>query len=50
VNNKFAIFLKQADQRLEAWLSQTAPQLKLTMGKLPPWELFAPEPTLTDPN
>jgi hypothetical protein len=42
VGGKFASFLKQAYQRLERWLSQTAPQLNLTMGKSPPWLLFEP--------
>ena len=51
VGNKFASFLKQAYQRLEQWLRQTAPQLNLTMGKFPPWLLFdptqAPQPAVT---
>jgi hypothetical protein len=42
VSSKFASFLKQAYQRLEHWLSQTAPQLNLTMGRIPPWLLFDP--------
>jgi Transposase DDE domain group 1 len=42
VGKKFASFLKEAYQRLEAWLSQTAPQLSLSMRGLPPWQLFAP--------
>jgi hypothetical protein len=42
VGSKFASFLKQACQRLGRWLSQTAPQLNLTMEKFPPWLLFAP--------
>jgi Transposase DDE domain group 1 len=48
VGNKFANFLKQAYQRLERWLSQTAPQLHLTMGKSPPWLLF--DPTQATPS
>ena len=43
VSSKFASFLKQAYQRLEQWLHRTAPQLKLTMGKFPPWLLFDPQ-------
>jgi hypothetical protein len=39
---KLAVFLKQAYQRLEEWLRQTAPQLSLSMGKAPPWLLFDP--------
>jgi len=42
VGGKFASFLKQAYRRLEEWLSQTAPQLSLSMGKSPPWLLFDP--------
>ncbi len=42
VSSMFASFLMQAYQRLEQWLNQTAPQLKLTMGKFPPWLLFDP--------
>ena len=42
VGGKFASFLKQAYQRLEEWLARTAPQLSLSMGKPPPWLLFAP--------
>jgi hypothetical protein len=42
VGSKFASFLKQAYQRLERWLGQTAPQLSLSMGKSPPWLLFDP--------
>lgn len=42
VGSKMAIFLKQAYQRLEQWLKQTAPQLHLCMGKFPPWQLFDP--------
>lgn len=42
VSNKFASFLKQAYRRLEEWLSRTAPQLSLSMGKSPPWMLFDP--------
>lgn len=45
VGSKFASFLKQAYKRLEQWLSQTAPQLNLTMTKSPPWLLFDPTPT-----
>ena len=45
VGNKFASFLKQAYQRLEQWLSRTAPQLSLSMGKGPPWLLFEPSQT-----
>jgi hypothetical protein len=29
-------------KRLEEWLSQTAPQLKLSMDRSPPWLLFDP--------
>ena len=42
VGSKFASFLKQAYQRLEQWLKQTAPQLNLTIRKQPPWLLFDP--------
>jgi hypothetical protein len=42
IGNKFASFLKQAYKRLEEWLSQTAPQLKLSMDRSPPWLLFDP--------
>jgi hypothetical protein len=42
VGGKFANFLKQAYRRLEEWLSRTAPQLDLTIGKSPPWLLFDP--------
>ncbi|NJM37224.1 MAG: hypothetical protein HC845_04770 [Akkermansiaceae bacterium] len=42
VSNKFASFLKQAYQRLEQWLSQTAPQLNLATGQFPSWPLFDP--------
>lgn len=42
VGSKMAIFLKQAYQRLEQWLKQSAPQLHLCMGKCPPWQLFDP--------
>jgi hypothetical protein len=45
VGSKFASFLKQAYQRLEEWLGQTAPQLSLSMGKAPPWLLFDPTQT-----
>lgn len=45
VGNKFSSFLKQAYKRLEQWLNQTAPQLKLSMGKSPPWLLFDPTHT-----
>jgi hypothetical protein len=48
VGGKFASFLKQACRRLEEWLSQTAPQLSLTMGKSPPWLLF--DPTQASPS
>jgi hypothetical protein len=48
VSSKFASFLKQAYQRLEQWLSQTAPQLNLTMGRFPPWLLF--DPTQATPS
>lgn len=47
VGGKFASFLKEAYQRLERWLGQTAPQLNLTMGKSPPWLLF--DPTQANP-
>jgi hypothetical protein len=42
VGGKLASFLKQAYQRLQEWLSQTAPQLSLSMDKPPPWLLFDP--------
>jgi len=42
VGKRFASFLKQAYRRLQEWLSQTAPQLSLTMEKPPPWLLFMP--------
>ncbi|MFU8894310.1 MAG: transposase, partial [Luteolibacter sp.] len=42
VGKRFASFLKKAYRRLEEWLSQTAPQLSLTMEKPPPWLLFVP--------
>lgn len=42
VGSKFASFLKQAYSRLLEWLSRTAPQLSLSMGKPPPWLLFDP--------
>jgi hypothetical protein len=45
VGSKFASFLKQAYQRHEEWLGQTAPQLSLSMGKAPPWLLFDPTQT-----
>ena len=35
-------FLELAYRRLQEWLSQTAPQLSLTMEKPPPWLLFLP--------
>jgi hypothetical protein len=47
VGSKFAGFLKQAYRRLEQWLGRTAPQLKLSMGKPPPWLLFDPTPVVT---
>lgn len=42
VGGRFASFLKQAYERLERWLGQTAPQLSLSMGPPPPWLLFDP--------
>jgi hypothetical protein len=42
VGGKLASFLKQAYQRLEEWLSRTAPQLSLSMDKSSPWLLFDP--------
>jgi hypothetical protein len=42
LSGKLASFLKQAYQRLEEWLSRTAPQLSLSMDKRPPWLLFDP--------
>jgi hypothetical protein len=45
VGSKFASFLKQAYQRHEEWLGETAPQLSLSMGKAPPWLLFDPTQT-----
>ena len=48
VGNTFVTFLKQAYQRLEQWLSRTARQLSLSMGKPPPWLLF--DPTQTTPS
>ena len=45
VGSKFASFLKQTYQRLGQWLSRTAPQLSLSMGKAPPWLLFDPTQT-----
>jgi hypothetical protein len=45
VGSKFASFLKQAHQRLEEWLSRTAPQLSLCMNTPPPWQLFDPTQT-----
>jgi hypothetical protein len=42
VGKQLASFLKQAYRRLEEWLSRTAPQLSLSMGKPPPWLLFDP--------
>ena len=47
VGGKFASFLKQAYQRLLAWLDRTAPQLNLTIGKAPPWLLFDPTQSAT---
>ncbi len=35
-----AYILKQAYQRLDQWLSGTAPQLNPTMANSPPWLLF----------
>ena len=42
VGGKLASFLRQAYQRLEEWLSRTAPQLSLSMENPPPWLLFDP--------
>lgn len=43
VGKKLASFLNQAYKRLLEWLSQTAPQLKLSLAESPRWQLFAPE-------
>jgi hypothetical protein len=48
VGARFACFLKQAYRRLLEWLGRTAPQLRLTMGKAPPWLLF--DPTQATPS
>ena len=42
VGKELGNFLKQAYRRLIEWLSRTAPQLSLSMGKPPPWQLFDP--------
>jgi hypothetical protein len=44
INAKHGIY-----QRLEQWLSQTAPQLNLTMGKSPPWLLLDPTQATRQP-
>ena len=47
VAGKFASFLKKAYHRLKEWLSRTAPQLSLSMGKAPPVAALRPNASLS---